>query len=645
MEYSSEDKLDSKSKITVERVLEDLKRSQRYLAPLHKAIEKDFEYLQGKQWDDADVASLKAAGVKALTINKLKPIMRLLTGIERQSKSDFVAFPEGEEDGLVADITTALLKNLAKKCSADRKLSEQFKRGGACGVDYIEPYIDYTNNLINGQMRLKNLNPLNVFFDPDCEEYDLSDGNFIIVLVPDLSKSALKGMFPKNKKSVDEISNGKINIDGIGGVDSHVQGLDYPGLSEARGGVDSASDCGYDLIKYHYKKSINKYFIVDPVASTVQPVEDKKVAEEYIAKFPDATLIEKSVDEIRTACICGGVILEDEVAWTYPRWKTFPIFTYFAEWLGVDVGDSSLNIQGVIRGLLDLQDEYNKRRTQELRHLNSSVSSGIMYPKGSLSEQEKEKIKKYGSSPGISIEYDAKIGKPEKIYPAPLSQGHAQLATENAQDLKEASGVNPDLLANSDNDQSGRAILLKQKQGLVMIQELLDNYSDTKKTLGRFLLSQLGEVFTVETAVKVLGSNFLKKNIEFNKPKEDEMGSPIAKEDGSPETEIDQEMVKQIINQVLNDAEIGDYDVSIGEGAYSETVRMANYMMLVDMIQKGIPIPPDVLISKSTLPEGSKQKILSSIENAQMAAMAAKNNNPNLGNGEGNAGAIKRNSG
>jgi hypothetical protein len=46
----------------------------------------------------------------------------------------------------------------------------------------------------------------------------------------------------------------------------------------------------------------------------------------------------------------------------------------------------------------------------------------------------------------------------------PLSQGHAQLAEENAQDLKEASGVNPDLLATDSKSQSGRAILLKQRQ-------------------------------------------------------------------------------------------------------------------------------------------------------------------------------------
>ena len=65
------------------------------------------------------------------------------------------------------------------------------------------------------------------------------------------------------------------------------------------------------------------------------------------------------------------------------------------------------------------------------------------------------------------------------------------------------------------------------------------------------------------------------------------------------------------------------YDVSIGEGAYSETVKISNYMTLMDLVSKGIPIPPDVLISESTLPAGAKQKITAALEAAQMAQAKA----------------------
>lgn len=623
--------------IKPEDILADFELSVKYLSPIHKCMESDFEYEAGKQWKTEDVTTLAGAGVKALTINKLRPIIKLMTGIERQSKSDFVAFPEGDEDGLTADIVTGLLKNVVKQSKAERKLSTQFKRGVICGMDFIEPYVDYTYDMVNGELFLRNLNPMRVFFDPDCEEYDLSDGRFLIKYSPNLTKDQLYQMFPNKKAAINKLEPCRIDITGLETVDRGIQTRDYEPLSAATtSDKTDINDYGYDLLTYQYKSSTEKYFIVDKALGVVQEVDTKSSGQEYISKHPDAQLIEKTVPELRCAYLIGSTVVDDEVLWTYPNWKSWAIIPYFADWLTVPLDQQELQIQGIVRNLKDLQEEYNKRRTQELRHLNSSVNSGMMYPKGSLSENEKVKVKKYGSSPGIDIEYDSTVGKPEKILPTPLSQAHAQLAVENAQDLKEASGVNPDLLANADTSQSGRAILLKQKQGLVMVQEYLDNYSETKRLLGRFLLTQLSEVFTVETAIKVLGPDFLKKYQEFQTPQLDQQGQPQLGPDGKLLTQVDNSMVGKIFNQVLTDsANISKYDVSIGEGAYAETTKMANYLTLMDMVSKGIPIPPEVLISESQLAQGNKVKIMAAIE-AMQAAQAAQQQLPIKGKGDAN---------
>lgn len=621
------------AKLTPEDILSDFKDSVNYLSPIHKVMESDFEYESGKQWKTEDVTTLKNAGVKALTINKLEPIIKLLSGIERQSKSDFVAFPEGDEDGLIADIVTGLLKNVVKQSKAERKLSTQFKRGIICGMDFIEPYVDYTYDMVNGELFLRNLNPMRVFFDPNCEEYDLSDGKYVIKFSPNLSKDQLYEMFPTKKAIIDKLDARKIDMKGLEVVDKGIQTRDYKPLSEATtNGEMSLKEYGYDLLTYQYKSPINKYFIIDKQLGVVQEVDSKDSGKQYIDKNPTAQLIEKSVPEFRCAYLVGNTIIEDETLWTYPNWKGWAIIPYFATWLTIPLEDQELQIQGVVRNLKDLQEEYNKRRTQELRHLNSSVNSGMMYPKGSLSANEKEKVKKYGSSPGIDIEYEAAVGKPEKIMPTPLSQAHAQLAVENAQDLKEASGVNPDLLANADTSQSGRAILLKQKQGLVMVQEYLDNYSETKRLLGRFLLTQLSEVYTVETAIKVLGNDFLNKYQEFKKPTLDPVTQqPTLGPDGQLATEVDNDMVGKIFNKVLTESsDISKYDVSIGEGAYSETVKMSNYLTLMDMVSKGIPIPPEILVNESQLSQGSKTQIIAAVEAAQAAAQQAQVHQPQL---------------
>jgi hypothetical protein len=73
----------------VKKIYTDLQYSASKLSKLHKAIEEDFEFVQGQQWEDEDVQRLYQRGVKALTINKIKPVIKLLSGIERQARSDF----------------------------------------------------------------------------------------------------------------------------------------------------------------------------------------------------------------------------------------------------------------------------------------------------------------------------------------------------------------------------------------------------------------------------------------------------------------------------------------------------------------------------------------------------------------------------
>lgn len=611
----------------IDQVYKDLNRSLSYFSKLFKEIKKDFEFAMGKQWDSADVQTLYNAGVKALTINKIKPMVKLITGIERQSRSDYKAFPEGTEDELLSDISTRLLKNVAKQSRLKHKISEQFKDAMIGGVCYIEPYIDYTQDLVNGEMKFRKVEAKRVLFDPSSEEYDLSDGKYLIKLTLGLSKDDLLMLFPKKKKDIDNIGLGTIDMTA---QDSDIlQARDYPSV----GNMDSDRDAkdkeaSYDLIEYYYKMPYEVHYVVSRTNGVIFETEVEQEAQTFIAaqQIPDASIVTKYANEIRLKQVVGKTEMSDDRHSTYPKWKAYPIVPLFAERSTIETNDTAMTIQGMVRGLRDLQEEYNKRRTQELRHLNSSVNSGMFIPKDALDTTNKKNLKEFGSTPGVRIYYDpAKTGgvSPEgwKINPTPLSQGHAQLAAENAQDIKEASGVNPDLLANDSQSQSGRAILLKQRQGLVMIQESLDNYQQTKEILGRFILSQLGEVYTVESALQVLGDGFIKDN--FRKPVFDALGDPQLDPNGQLQTEPDIDMAKLVVNKVLTDTSIGKYDVTIGEGTFNETIQMANFMTLMEMAGKGIPIPPDVLVEESLLSSGQKEKIIASIEQQQVAAKSA----------------------
>lgn len=636
-----------KDKELLKQIYTDLQKSYDAYKQLFKAIRDDFKFVQGEQWDADDVEELRQAGVKALVINKLKPIIKLITGIERQSQSDFKAFPDGGEDQITADVATRLLKNTTKLSDLAEKQSDVFKSGVIGGLSYLEPFMDYTHSLIHGTMRFKKLSAEEVFPDPDAEEYDLSDGQFIIKVKRGLTKDQIKQLFPDDEKKIDKMGSSVVQWEDFPVHMVQIDtGEDYNDESSNR----DAKKGEFDLIEYFYKKMERKYYVAVAEQGLIEEQPDKEAAESIATQVQGARVISKLVPVIRHAQVIGNQLMYDDVAWFYPAWKKFHIFPFFAEVITERIGNKSVCIQGIVRGIKDLQEEYNKRRTQELRHLNSSANSGFDIEEGQLDEKNMTKIKKYGSAPGVVIVRKPGTAPINRISPMPLSQGHSQLAAENAQDLKEASGVNPDLLASDSKSQSGRAILLKQRQGLVMIQEPLDNHGKTKKLTGQFILSQFKEIYTIESAMRVLGDawiadNFtvpvnyiltrglakvaenqqptdLERQVMLQYPMQDP-SVPIKDESGQLAQTVDMDIARETINKVINDAEIGKYDVTIGEGPYSETIRMANFLDIKELATQGVPIPPETLIELSMIPEGQKKNIMKSLQ-AQAQAMQMK---------------------
>ncbi len=611
-------------KISVEDVYRDLGQSSNHFSPLHRQIQEDFKFSLGKQWDDEDSRKLEKAGVTPLTINQIKPIIKIITGIERQSRSDLKAFPVGDEDELAGDIVSRLLKHANHRASLDSKQSEQFKEGVTGGLCYIEPYLDYTYNLINGELKFRKISANRIFYDPSSEEYDLSDSRYLIKMTYDLSKDQLLELFPDKEKEIDGSGFSKVNFDDLDKVADKIQTQDYEFDEEHRVSGESRGK-GYDLLEYYYKSPKDIFYVVDKATGGLVEFDTKSEAEGFIAtgQFSDPVIILKKVPEIRLKQIVGAKEMSDEVAWFYPKWKGYSIVPFFAERFSVDFIEETLRIQGIARALKDLQIELNKSRTLELRHLNSTANSGWMFPEKMMPKKNMEQFKTLGSSPGFVTTYD-----PEKtggivsaemfrLAPAPLPQGHMALSSERINEIKTTSGVNPDLLANDSQSQSGRAILLKQRQGLVMVQEMLDNYGKTKKIIGRFVLSQLSEIYTVETAAKVLGEAFIQEH--FSRPQVDETGEIVTDESGNMVEDVDPNELRLILNKILGDESFQRFDVSIGEGPYNETVKYTNYLMLLEMAEKGLPIPPESIINESLLDESQKKKILASIQTQRQA--------------------------
>ncbi len=662
-----------KDTLTVEKSVADFQRAYKAKSKLIEREREDFLYAMGEQWSAEDKAALEKASIKPITDNRIAPNIYLLTGLERQNRTDFKAYPEGEEDSIKAEIASALFKDAIKKSGFAYKSSEQFKDGITCGESHLELYLDNTDSLINGKPVWCKIDGDSLFPDPASREYDFSDAGFVYKLKLDVSRGDLINLYPEMQKRIEKSEGGKLNLLPTGdGTTRQARG--YTDAKDDGEKDEARDEVSFDLIERYYKKWVEKAFLGDRKTGEIKESESEEVANAFIstyqgaiqsdqeayqqavmaAQMPQAQqfdemgqpiqaqpaelppappeqdperfiVIKRQVPEIWLFAHVPGIEepLADERAWFYPKWKQYPFIPYFARYSTAPLtgNDRHLLVQGLVHGVKGVQEKHNKAEMLMSRHLNTATNSGWLAEEDSWVDPAK--VQQFGSSAGVNLEYKKGRQKPERIFPMPLSQGHALISAESAEAIKAQLGINADLLASQESDSSGRAIALRQKQGLLMVQEPFDNLTRTRKIAGQFLLSQLGEIYDTETAIKILGEAFMRKNFPpVMLASEDPMGQPqpMPGPDGAP-MEYDRDMAEVAIAEVLS-GDLEKYDVSVGEAVASETQIMANAAEIRE-IATAFPgiIGPDQLVRHSQLPEATKNEILSSIKQAQAAAM------------------------
>ncbi|MDE2102013.1 MAG: hypothetical protein KGL39_32505 [Patescibacteria group bacterium] len=676
--------------LTVDKALAELRQAYTYKSELINKESEDTLFALGEQWSDEDKQKLERAGMKPYVDNRIQPNIFLMTGLERQNRSDFKAFPDGGDDGVLADIASRLLKDALKSSDYAFKKSDMFKNGITCGECHLEFYLDNSNDPINAKGRWRQCDGATLIPDPNFKEYDFSDARYLYKVTQAVERDDLIHLYPEKRELIMAASGGVLeyaDINDEGGV--HRQPIDYPktGGKSADPTMGPEEEPGmFDLAERYYKKWVDRYFIMDrqlgkmtqakdmqsgadfvngyqqevaneqqqyklavqtalaqheqamPATPDGQPIPEaarlahlqqmNALPQPPIARDPNRfTLIKNRVQEIWVFAFAASIDepLVDEVAWSFPKYRGYPFVPYFARFSTARVRKDKrhLLIQGLTRPVRGAQEKLNRSEMLMLRHLNSTANSGW------LSEQDvwvdKEAVKKFGTVPGVNLEYKRGKAPPQRIEPSPLAPGHTGLSASAVDSIKEQLGINADLLATQQSSgDSGRAIALRQRQGLLMVQEIFDNLSRSNVLAGKLILAHLGDMYDTQTAKSVLGTSFLTKNFPPPIVQNPQTGQPMPAPNqfGQP-TPYNIQAAEAAIAQVLT-TDLGKYHVTVGEAVSSETSRMATAADL-SALNQSMPglVPPEVIIEYSTIPEAAKSEIAQALKAKQMAGQQA----------------------
>ena len=461
---------------------------------------EDYSFVEGYgQWEQKQKEELNRQSRPALVMNSILPVINLISGQERASRLGITYKPRGFDDDRASQIANQSYRFAADNSNLSYEVSDAFQDMAICGRGFLYTMIDYhQHDEPLGEIKVKRIHPLSVFWDENATQYDMQDANYMI-WAKWVSEDMLRIYYPS---AMSEIKTGEwlgMPADLIGEAT-----IDYNWRDKRTGKLR--------ILEFWYKVPKSVAFVI--TENGVQRFDNDKEARLAIeqvtrmavsnaAPVPDMEIIERVIKQTRISHVTAWKILKDSPSpYKHNLYPIIPLTAYnFDE-----------KVMGVVRSLKDPQREKNKRWSQMLHMINTMAKGGWKIPKRSISSEQLSKWSTESGKPGFWFEFNPLIGEPKEIDGQNIPTSFVALMQIAEDEIKKTSGANQELLGLArTGDQSGKAIQTLQQSGATILAPLFDSLVRSQKILGETMISLIQQYYTPEKIIDILGISGISK--------------------------------------------------------------------------------------------------------------------------------------
>ena len=164
---------------------------------------EDREFRLGKQWTTKQVETLEARGQAAIVVNRIHPAVETAKAMITANRPSFRASPREDSDKKVANVMSNLLSymyDISDGVTVVRKVVDDYY---VMGIGYMQVYQDPMMDMGKGEVCIHDLDPLDVYVDPNSQHRFFDDAENIIVSRL-FTKEQAKKLYPMFKKDIEE---------------------------------------------------------------------------------------------------------------------------------------------------------------------------------------------------------------------------------------------------------------------------------------------------------------------------------------------------------------------------------------------------------------------------------------------------------
>jgi hypothetical protein len=526
-------------------------------------------FFRGLQWDDKDLALLKAQRRPALTINKIMSTINNVLGDQLFNRSEISFQPRSGAPSGNADALTKLFKYISQDNMLDWVRSDVFADGVITSRGFYDVRMDFNDNM-QGDIRILRLNPKNVLIDPDAEEYN-PDSWADVIHTKWITADDVAVLY--NEDDADYLRNraGSFFPYGFDSIDFARDrfGSRFGGRSYYQGVTDESQVMRQVRVieRQHRMLDKQKHFF-DQATGDTRAIPDNWSRDKIAAVRDQFRLqvIKKLTRRIRWTVTADNCVLHDD----FSPYKHFTIVPYFPHFRNAQT-------LGLVENLIGPQELLNKVSSQELHVINTTANSGWTVKSGALRNMSLEELEQRGAETGLVLEVDDMAGV-AKIQPNPTPQGLDRITYKAEEHIKTISGVSDYQTGQAREDVSAKAVALNQNRGSISNANITDSLNRSDHILAGVILDLIQEYYTEPRVVNVTKDRMTGETEEVGINQQDE------------ET-----------GELLNDLTLGEYDVVVTSTPVRETLEDSQFQQAVQLKELGLPIPDATLLENSRL--------------------------------------------
>ena len=591
-----------------------------------KQAVEDNEFRNGKQWTDEQVQALRKRAQEPLVVNvvysAVEQAKAMLTANSPKFQSTARETSDGKVGRMFSDIMAYIWDNSNGNVELKQAIDDYYVKGMGAMMAYIDPDAD----LGSGEVKLKSIDPLELFIDPSSKDPFCRDAAHIII-GKIISETALIEHYPEFEEQIKECTETSY----INTTAESRYGLRNEDVTNKRRltGTTITGERELEVFERYTKIKSAYYKIYDPLSDD-QRVLDQAQFEEY-QQEPVVVLTNAKGQSVFTdkANVSTYMEIAEKIGTTYhlmldpnsgqpvpmegeEHQGSIPNSTSTIDVLTkatliedggimvnevdltqikqiVSVGDKELfNVVlpieeypiipfmngfnrnpfplSDVRLVKGLQEYINKIRSLIVAHASSSTNVKLLIPRGSMDKAHLEA--EWGKAGTAVIEFDPELGQPIVAGPVPLPNELYKNEADAKADIERILGIYA--LMQGDQGaapQTFKGTVALDEFGQRRIKSKKDDVEECINQLAKVVVGLVQYVYTGQKVMRLMQPNNRPIEIPINSPMYDSVGNEIGK---------------------INDITVGKYDVIVLSGSTLPSNRFARFEYYMQLYQAGL---------------------------------------------------------